>query len=42
MITFALQPANVNAGPLAYAACQTACNFGWVSCYASAGLIAGI
>ncbi|CAI2165577.1 8641_t:CDS:2 [Funneliformis geosporum] len=41
MIVFALQPANVNAGPIAYAVCQTACNVGWVSCYASAGLVAG-
>ena len=24
-----------------YAACQTACNVAWVSCYASAGLVAG-
>ncbi|CAG8495269.1 6133_t:CDS:2 [Ambispora leptoticha] len=29
------------AGPLAYAACQTACNRGWVSCYSSADLVAG-
>ena len=24
-----------------YGACQTACNAGWVSCYAAAGLTAG-
>ena len=24
-----------------YAACQTACNAAWVSCYAAAGLVAG-
>ncbi|CAG8591141.1 2777_t:CDS:2 [Ambispora gerdemannii] len=30
-----------HAGPIAYAVCQTACNLGWVSCYASAGLVAG-
>ncbi len=24
-----------------YAACQTACNVGWVACYASAGITAG-
>jgi hypothetical protein len=42
MTIFAFQPANVNAGPIAYAVCQSACNLGWVSCYASAGLVAGI
>lgn len=42
MVIFAFQPVNVNAGPIAYAVCQSACNFGWVSCYASAGLVAGI
>ncbi|CAB4412621.1 unnamed protein product [Rhizophagus irregularis] len=41
MVIFAFQPANVNAGPIAYAVCQSACNIGWVSCYASAGLVAG-
>lgn len=29
------------AGPLAYAACQTACNAGWVVCVAAAGAVAG-
>ncbi|KAG9299824.1 hypothetical protein G9A89_003368 [Geosiphon pyriformis] len=28
-------------GPVAFAVCQTACNAGWVSCYATAGLVAG-
>ncbi|CAI2195120.1 3870_t:CDS:2 [Funneliformis geosporum] len=41
LIIFSLQPSSVNAGPLAYAACQTACNLGWVSCYGTAGLAAG-
>ncbi|CAG8439459.1 13992_t:CDS:2 [Funneliformis caledonium] len=41
VIIFALQPANVSAGPISYAICQSACNVGWVSCYASAGLVAG-
>ena len=41
ILTFAFQPINVAAGPFAYAACQTACNLGWASCYASAGLVAG-
>ncbi|CAG8523360.1 9071_t:CDS:2 [Dentiscutata heterogama] len=31
----------VNAGPLAYGACQTLCNIGWVSCYAAFGYVAG-
>ncbi|CAF1160180.1 unnamed protein product [Adineta steineri] len=25
-----------------YGLCQTACNAGWVSCYAAAGLVAGV
>jgi hypothetical protein len=29
------------AGPLAYAACQTACNAGWVTCVAAVGAVAG-
>ncbi|CAG8651131.1 15050_t:CDS:2 [Funneliformis mosseae] len=37
---FALQLSSVNAGPLAYAACQTACNIGWVTCYSTARLAA--
>jgi len=41
IIVFVLQPSSVNAGPLAYAACQTACNIGWVTCYSTAGLAAG-
>ncbi|CAI2195945.1 19742_t:CDS:2 [Funneliformis geosporum] len=41
LIIFSLQPSNVNAGPIAYASCQTACNLGWGTCYAAAGLIAG-
>ncbi|CAG8658784.1 2351_t:CDS:1, partial [Funneliformis mosseae] len=40
IIIFVLQPSSVNAGPLAYAACQTACNIGWVTCYSAAGLAA--
>jgi hypothetical protein len=31
-------PALTSSGPLAYAACQTACNHGAVTCYALAGL----
>ena len=31
-----------SAGPLTYAACQTACNYGAVSCYAAAGLTFGV
>ena len=39
-----------NAGPISwilaacggYAGCQTACNAGWVACYAAAGLTAGL
>ncbi|CAG8850662.1 14330_t:CDS:2, partial [Gigaspora margarita] len=27
--------------PIAYIACQTSCNAGWVACYAAARLIAG-
>ncbi|RIB08866.1 hypothetical protein C2G38_1982239 [Gigaspora rosea] len=30
-----------DAGPLTYILCQSACNAGWVSCYAAAGLVAG-
>ena len=30
-----------SAGPLAYAACQTACNYGAVTCYSLAGLTFG-
>lgn len=30
------------AGPLAWAACQTACNAGAVACYSAAGLTFGI
>ncbi|CAG8771382.1 36661_t:CDS:2, partial [Racocetra persica] len=29
------------AGPLTFVLCQSACNAGWVSCYAGAGLVAG-
>ncbi|KAI8837668.1 hypothetical protein BJ741DRAFT_602939, partial [Chytriomyces cf. hyalinus JEL632] len=29
------------AGPLPYVLCVSACNAGWVSCYAGAGLVAG-
>ena len=32
----------VEAGPLAYAACQTACNAGAVYCYSQAGLVFGV
>ncbi len=31
-----------SAGPLAYAACQTACNYGAVYCYSAAGLTFGV
>ncbi|GET03365.1 cysteine-rich protein [Rhizophagus clarus] len=41
IIIIAFQTINVSAGPIAFAVCQTACNLGWVSCYASAGLVAG-
>ncbi|CAB4388868.1 hypothetical protein RhiirA5_361891 [Rhizophagus irregularis] len=41
IVIFAFQTTNVSAGPIAYAVCQTACNLGWVSCYASAGIVAG-
>lgn len=30
-----------SAGLVSYGMCQTACNAAWVTCYASAGLIAG-
>ncbi|CAG8595072.1 2363_t:CDS:2 [Scutellospora calospora] len=37
-----LSIANIaDAGPITYILCQTACNAGWVSCYAAAGLVAG-
>ena len=29
---------DVNAGPTAYALCQTACNAGYVACCAAAGM----
>ncbi|KAI8837667.1 hypothetical protein BJ741DRAFT_602937, partial [Chytriomyces cf. hyalinus JEL632] len=29
------------AGPLPYVICISACNAGWVACYAGAGLVAG-
>ncbi|CAG8544979.1 30828_t:CDS:2 [Racocetra persica] len=29
------------AGPITFILCQSACNAGWVSCYAAAGLVAG-
>ncbi|CAF1621987.1 unnamed protein product, partial [Didymodactylos carnosus] len=32
----------VSSGPLAYAACQTACNYGAVTCYSLAGLTFGV
>eukprot|EP01087_Luapelamoeba_hula_P009742 TRINITY_DN2544_c0_g1_i1.p2 TRINITY_DN2544_c0_g1~~TRINITY_DN2544_c0_g1_i1.p2 ORF type:complete len:114 (+),score=12.37 TRINITY_DN2544_c0_g1_i1:146-487(+) len=32
---------SAEAGPVAYAACQTACNYGAVTCYASVGLTFG-
>lgn len=31
----------VHAGPAAWAACQTACNYGAATCYASASLVFG-
>ncbi|CAF1409581.1 unnamed protein product [Adineta steineri] len=33
---------SVSGGPLTYAACQTACNKGAMSCYGSAGVIFGV
>ncbi|CAF1260355.1 unnamed protein product, partial [Rotaria magnacalcarata] len=32
----------VSPGPLAYGACQTACNYGAVTCYSLAGLTFGV
>ena len=29
------------AGPIAWGACQTACNAGWVTCMSASGLVAG-
>jgi hypothetical protein len=37
-----LLPTLVSSGPLAYAACQTACNYGAVTCYRLAGLTFGV
>jgi hypothetical protein len=34
-------PKLVSSGPLAYAACQTVCNYGAVTCYSLAGLTFG-
>jgi len=31
----------VNAGPIAYGICQTACNAAAVSCYAASGIVMG-
>ena len=36
-----LSPSLVFSGPLAYAGCQTACNYGAVTCYSLAGLTFG-
>jgi hypothetical protein len=41
-IFFVLLPSLVSSGPLAYAACQTACNYGAVTCYSLAGLTFGV
>jgi hypothetical protein len=35
-------PPLVSGGPLTYAACQTACNYGAVTCYSLAGLTFGV
>ncbi|CAF0957721.1 unnamed protein product [Rotaria magnacalcarata] len=35
-------PVLVSSGPLAYGACQTACNYGAVTCYSLAGLTFGV
>ncbi|CAF4454906.1 unnamed protein product, partial [Rotaria magnacalcarata] len=35
-------PVLVSPGPLAYGACQTACNYGAVTCYSLAGLTFGV
>ncbi|KAG5682636.1 hypothetical protein PVAND_011975 [Polypedilum vanderplanki] len=40
-LTILLIASNANAGPLAYAACQTVCNGGAVACYAAAGFTFG-
>ena len=32
----------IQAGPLAYAICQTGCNAVWVACVAAAGGVAGV
>ena len=34
--------ARVNAGPISWATCQTACNGGYVTCMSLGGLIAGV
>ena len=33
---------STDAGPIAWGACQTACNAAWVACLAGAGLTAGV
>ena len=35
-------PADTEGGPIAWAACQTACNAAWVTCMTAAGLTAGV
>jgi hypothetical protein len=42
LIVLLASAAVVEGGPLAYATCQTACNYGAVSCYSAAGLIFGV
>ncbi|RIB08799.1 hypothetical protein C2G38_1982314 [Gigaspora rosea] len=41
VILILLLSSTANAGPILYAVCQTACNAGWVACYAAGGLVAG-
>ena len=42
LILLLLLPTLVSSGPLAYAGCQTACNYGAVTCYSLAGLTFGV
>ncbi len=42
LILLLIIPNLVSSGPLSYAACQTACNKGAVSCYTSAGVVFGV
>ena len=42
LILFLLLPTVAYSGPLAYGLCQTACNYGAVTCYSLAGLTFGV